>query len=346
LRKTNPEQCKRAVSFPDGEALLAGTLTMPPTCAPLAGVVMIQGSGPADRDNSGYFVPIRDHLARHGIAVLCYDKPGIGGSSGDWRGQTLRDRAVEALAALHFLQGRDDVGPTRVGLYGHSQGGWAVPLAASMSRDVAFVVAVSGPGVCPAEQGVYAVEHGMRADGWSEDQVAEAVAFVARVVDAARRDEDFASIEPALRRARDHAWFASLPKYFPIPDAELWGFSRRRDPVTDRAFVDYQPVPVLERVTCPVLAIFGQLDWVVPVERSAAIYETALTRAGNQHFAVTVFPKADHRIRIADPDDFAPGFLDAVTGWILRHADPTRDRRDASVPITPSAPTRRTASPR
>ena len=72
---------------------------------------------------------------------------------------------------MRTAQTEHHVDPSRVGLYGHSQGGWVAPLAASLSRGVAFIVAVSGPGVTPAEQGMYAVGEGMRADGWSEADV-------------------------------------------------------------------------------------------------------------------------------------------------------------------------------
>ena len=34
---------------------------------------MLQGSGGEDRDNSGYLVPIRQHLVARGIAVLRFD---------------------------------------------------------------------------------------------------------------------------------------------------------------------------------------------------------------------------------------------------------------------------------
>ena len=46
---------------------LAGTLALPPTDTPCGGgVVMIGGSGPADRDNDGLFPPIRRHLVNAG----------------------------------------------------------------------------------------------------------------------------------------------------------------------------------------------------------------------------------------------------------------------------------------
>ncbi|HET9017671.1 MAG TPA: CocE/NonD family hydrolase, partial [Thermomicrobiaceae bacterium] len=83
---------------------LAGTLHRPAGQGPHPAIVMLQGSGPADRDSDGYFPPIRDTFLGAGLAVLSWDKPGIGGSGGDWRERTLRDRAHEAVDALAWLR--------------------------------------------------------------------------------------------------------------------------------------------------------------------------------------------------------------------------------------------------
>ena len=67
---------------------LAGTPTVPVTGGRVP-AVLLHGSGAGDRDYFDLFPPIRDHFAEGGIAVLCCDKPGVGGSGGDWRHQTL-----------------------------------------------------------------------------------------------------------------------------------------------------------------------------------------------------------------------------------------------------------------
>ncbi|HEY6499458.1 MAG TPA: hypothetical protein VIZ20_08530, partial [Streptosporangiaceae bacterium] len=82
------------VTFSSGGVMLAGSIAMPRAGTPSAGVVMVGGSGPSDRNNGTYFPPIRQHFVEAGLTVLCYDKRGVGESSGDWRGsKSMPERA-------------------------------------------------------------------------------------------------------------------------------------------------------------------------------------------------------------------------------------------------------------
>ncbi len=86
-------------------------------------------------------------FAEHGVAALAYDKRGVNESTRDFRRVAFTDLAPDGLAAVAVLRARADIDPGRIGVWGLSQGGWLGPLAASQSKDVAFVIAVSGPGV-------------------------------------------------------------------------------------------------------------------------------------------------------------------------------------------------------
>ena len=288
---------------------------MPRGPGPHPAVVLLQGSGPEDRLNSGYFAPIRDRLVRRGVAVLCYDRPGVGGSSGDWRSLSLHDRAGEALAALRFLCAQPGTDAGCVGLYGHSQGGWVAPLAATLSDDVRFVVTTSGPAVSPAEQGLHAVEQAVRADGWPDEAVGSAVELVRDLYQAARDGAAFEQVAPLLARAEGAPWAAAVRRAVPLPGPDDWALATRPDPVSGRTFLDHDPLPVLERVRCPILAIFGERDAAVAAPANAALSRAALARAGNRDATVLVFGRASHRIRVGQR--FAPGFLPTVVDWIL-----------------------------
>jgi len=140
------------VSFVSGEATIAGTLALPRSGSPpFPAAVIVHGSGPvARRDVKGY----ARRLVPEGLAVLIYDKRGVGKSTGSYSligvpesEEKLGQLADDVAAAADLLARRADIDRSRIGLIGGSQAGWIMPLAASRSDHVSFVVAVSGPAV-------------------------------------------------------------------------------------------------------------------------------------------------------------------------------------------------------
>lgn len=292
------------VQFLHEQTSLAGTIYRPASPGLYPALVMIQGSGATDRDNFGYFPAIRDYFVQHGIVVLCYDKPGVGGSTGDWTNQDLQDRAGEALAARAFLQTQPLVDSRRVGLWGNSQGGWVVPLAASLDPDVAFIIMVSGPAVSPAEQGLYGIEHFSRARGFPEQEVRKAVTLHDAINEAARQHLPYAHISALLTRDANQAW----ETFYGAWDEPMWSFFQ--------LIMDYDPLPALERVRCPILALFGERDMVVPVQQSVSLMQQTFVRRGQQQATIHVFPDADHGIRLDGGERLAPGFCETMLQWI------------------------------
>lgn len=136
------------INFPGSNSLLSGTLTLPAGIAfQVPGVVLIQGSGPTDRDGNQPPVirtdllrQLADALARKGIASLRYDKRGMHANAMA-RPQAEADYAsffrwenfvADAAGAYRFLQRQGPVDPGKVAILGHSEGG-LIALAAATS---------------------------------------------------------------------------------------------------------------------------------------------------------------------------------------------------------------------
>src|SRR5258706_11468073 len=138
-----------------GGVKLAGTLTIPPGKGPFPAVLLITGSGPQDRNETllGHqpFLILSDYLTRRGIAILRVDDRGVGGSTGSTSNSTTQDFVGDVLTGVKFLESRKEINPRRIGLCGHSEGGLIAPMAASRSKDVAFVVMMAGTGVTGEE---------------------------------------------------------------------------------------------------------------------------------------------------------------------------------------------------
>jgi uncharacterized protein len=294
------------VRFECGETVLAGTLHLPTGSGPHPALVMIQGSGPTDRDSEGYFPPIRDHFLSHGLAVLSWDKPGIGESTGHWTQQTFFDRADEALAGIAWLRNHESIDPDRVGLWGQSQGGWVGPLAASQTRDLAILIVNSGPTIAALDQDLYGVEHTLREDGVSEEDIQEALQFFRRFHEAARQGVPYEQVASLLNEVRDTPGF----DYFGEVSPELWHF------FVINVQRPYDPIPPLSKITCPILALYGELDPLIPVQESARVFRSVDAPAEDRPVTVQIFPGANHRIKVGEPRVFAPGYLETMTDWI------------------------------
>ena len=77
-------------SVPTASGDLRALTWIPDAPGPLPGVVLVDGSGDGACDDWGGWP---ERFAACGAVVLSHDKPGSGGSPGNWLEQTFEDRA-------------------------------------------------------------------------------------------------------------------------------------------------------------------------------------------------------------------------------------------------------------
>jgi pimeloyl-ACP methyl ester carboxylesterase len=78
-----------------------------------------------------------------------------------------------------------------------------------------------------------------------------------------------------------------------------------------------------EKVTCPVLSIFGEDDDAVPANLVATRLRQYLSNANNQDFEVKIIPGAGHYLTRSGSGwtgEFVTGYLDTMTSWIHAHS--------------------------
>ena len=297
----------------NGDVTLAGTLIRPNSGAPLPAIVWTHGSGRQTRSEDFY----RDRgylLAQNGIAAFIYDKRGSGESSGD-PDSTLDELAGDAVAAVQALQFRADIAPDRVGIGGFSQGGYVAPLAASRYGRIAFLVVGAAPGVTPAEQNEFAAGRGLQRRGLAAPDIERAMQLYRRAATAQITSQGLEEVQRELDAARKEPWFAALG----LPTTPLTAYGRR-----GLSVLQFDPRKAWERVSVPVLAIWGADDALVPVETSKQRIESWLRPAGNRQATMFVFPGAGHGLAVTpvrgvfDWPRLAPGFHDAMVKWIVK----------------------------
>jgi uncharacterized protein len=132
----------------NGKFELPGTLTVPAGNGPFPAVVLVQGSGPEDQDETiGPNKPFKDlawGLASRGIVVFRYTKrtKKYGLQSSDDRVRlTVEDETIsDARAAVALVTKQAKVDPKQVFLVGHSLGAYLAPRIATGDGEIAGIV--------------------------------------------------------------------------------------------------------------------------------------------------------------------------------------------------------------
>ncbi|MFG1699383.1 alpha/beta hydrolase family protein [Nonomuraea sp. NPDC049309] len=130
---------------------LEGTLRVPVAPGRHPAMVFVSGSGNGSRTE---FTPQAEFLSRAGVVTIAFDKRTVGY---DFRHRDFGLLADDALRMVEYLRTRPEVNPDLVGVWGVSEGGWVVPIAAAKSSSVGFVVLVSSPNVSPLRQVAWAL---------------------------------------------------------------------------------------------------------------------------------------------------------------------------------------------
>ncbi len=298
-----------------GQFRIVGDLHIPDPGKRQPAIIIVHGDGPAGRSFSREPNRVMRIFLDIGIACLIYDKPGYGESTGEFtRGNLFDERALILLAAVKALKNHPAVNPARIGLWGASQAGYVMPKAAARTGDIAFMIAVSCPGTDSVEQSGYLVEKQVLCEGYGEEKAKTAGRYYRQ-----------------RARARTYREYLEAAEYLsrdPVVSAMKWGgVMSEADfapyPPSHQMF--FNPVTLLEKITSPVLAIFGENDTQIDPRQGAEAYQHALEKAGNPFFRIAQFPGSNHGILLSETGcmkdwgrnrGYAPGYLELMREWL------------------------------
>ncbi|APE36196.1 alpha/beta hydrolase [Nocardia mangyaensis] len=313
------------VTYRSGDITIAGTLTTPEGDGPFPAMLLITGSGPQDRNEEimGHkpFQLLADTFTRAGYAVLRADDRGVGGTGGTLDQATYSDLADDAAAGVVFLRERPEIDPARVGLFGHSEGGYLAPLvAARPDSGIAFAILMAGPSVPGADVLIEQNEVIMASSGAPQEQIDAQVTFVTEWTALLRAGDT----EGAKAYAQQHN--DSLPEAERTPQSAVDSFST---PYMT-SFVTYDPKPALEALRVPVLAFFGGTDQqVIATQNEGPMRENL---AGAPDATVHTFPGLNHMMQPSQtgkPSEYVsiettidPSVLTYVTDWLTQRVPP------------------------
>jgi len=301
------------VRFSNGAIQLAGTLISPVSGDKHPAIILVHGSGAESRE---YMLPWARFLIRRGMAVLGYDKRGVGESTGDWNTASFDDLAGDVVAAFEYLKRRSDIDQAHIGVLGISQAGWIMPLAAVRAKDMAFLISISGAGVPAAETTIDQARNEMTMTGMPPQTVDEIIGLLTIQYEFARTGKRWD--EYAAAREKLVAKMGAAPKTIPgTQDDPYWQFIRR--------LYFYDPVPTLRQLQTPTLAVWGELDNNVLPEKNRAAWDAALKAGGNRDYTLKILPKANHaqweakvgsNAETKSLQRFVPGYFTTIQDWL------------------------------
>lgn len=246
---------------------IAATVTRPAgTTGPLPAVVLIGGSGPADRDGTIAGIPVLGQIARDlvqaGFVVVRYDKRGVGQSGGRAETAALIDYADDARAVVNYLRKsrRQDVDRRRISVVGHSEGAWVALQLAAADKDLAALVMVAGASGTGGALVLEQQQHLLGIMQVSDEEKKTKAELQTRINAAATGKGPWDGVSDDLRAQADTPWFAS--------------------------FLAFEPAKLMNDVRQPLLIVQGERDTQVPPHHADAL--AALARERKRQVAVEV----------------------------------------------------------
>lgn len=311
---------------------LSGTLTFPKKEGVFPVVVLIAGSGPEDRNEEVFghkpFLVLSDYLTRNGIAVLRYDKRGIGKSTGNYQTATSADFASDAESAIKYLQTRKEINKKKIGLIGHSEGGLIAPMVASENKSVAFIVLLAGPGL-NGEQVLLLQEQAIgKSSGMAGEDLKK------QITENKNEFDIITKVNKEIEMKKE------LSSYIQSELPDSLAQNQKEQVVNQKLkilaspwfvyFLKTDPATYLKEVKCPLLALDGSKDLQVLPEQNINAIKTALAKGGNEKVTTEILPGLNHlfqECKTGLPGEygsieqtFSPSALSIIKDWILKQA--------------------------
>lgn len=233
-------------SFESDGYVLPGTFTAPEKGSSLPVVILVQGSGPSDRDESLYEnKPFRDiawALAEEGIASFRYDKRTYlyAERVGKDTSFTIDDEIVnDVVAAFQMIKGLNSVNSAKMYVLGHSLGGYVIPRIAEKVPEAAGYIMMSAPAEHMKEFLLEQVEYLAKEDGNLTTEERESIGTVSEQVKLLDAPEDIPENQLVLGAYKDY--WVDLNKY--------------------------NAMEMAEEITPPVLILQGERDYQVTMDQ-------------------------------------------------------------------------------
>lgn len=323
----------------DGSVRFGATLTLPIAHKHCPAVIIVSGTGKQDRDGTmaGHklFAAIAAYLSARGIAVLRVDDRGTGLTTGVYETSTTGDFADDVMAGLRYLKTRREIDPKKIGLMGHSEGGAVISIAASRSKDVAFLISIAGL----ASSGLDALRK------QNDDLVASSklpdhdkkrsndinhVMFdtVYAYANSPQLEQKITATYDAWKK-KDDEYFKTLNLQFDHFRFPIYSYTKTATGPWYRYFIRYDPANYLPKVKVPILALNGDKDLMVDATQNLLNWKKYPAMGGNRKVTTVTLPGVNHLFQHCESctvqeyaklnETFDVEALSIIDHWIHQH---------------------------
>lgn len=256
------------VTFGSDPFKVKGTLLLPKNISNPPVVVLVQGSGPSDRDETinGVNKPFKDiaeGLVKEGIAVLRYDKRtyayGKDLTQEQIQGITPNFETIDdAVLGVKYLKTRNDVDKSSIFVLGHSLGGYLLPAISNSGEDFKGAISLAGTIDGDFEDLIkYQYNYLANIDGVISDDEKSAISQVEAQVELVKKLKNGESVNEKLILGMGHEYWKYLNNYNQLED--------------------------LKNMNKPTLILQGERDYQVPMSHFK-IFQSALKNNSNITF--------------------------------------------------------------
>ena len=312
-----------------------GLIDIPTGKQPTSLIVIVPGDGQTKIDSGSWYRGISAHFVQMGLACCLWDKAGCGESEGEYdQQQTVTSSAKEVLAAMAELRRQKIPGSENMGLWGISRAGWICPLVIAEDPSIAFWISVSG--VDGEDNNTYLLEKNLAIQGRTPDQVK---VLISEYRAGNRIFWEGGAYEEYLKATRNISQdpyniklhgepYASKEEYLRDQAAAMQKFrfnDRTASIILVPGFSD-----ILKRISCPVLAIFGERDSQVDWRRTRALYRKTIGLNPKGGLTIKTFPDGNHPLMKCETGGMnenleiygwqpCEGYYEAMSLWLKEH---------------------------
>ncbi|MEM9834876.1 MAG: alpha/beta hydrolase [Bacteroidota bacterium] len=235
-------------------------------------VIIIAGGRGCYADQTKYNLYAK-FLNEYGISVLAYQKRGTGQSSGNCDLATIDELADDLVAVKKYLENHPNQ-YDKIGVIGLSAGGWTMAKAEEKT-DFDFMIGIVGPATSVKDQQLQSSRYGAEFYKLSDVATQHLLRYIELLFSKTVTPAIYAEVTSLLGKAEKEGWLSILE------DTDKPASLARFDELWVRRH-NYDPATTWRSFDKPLLAIFGERDWIVPYTENMAAFEKHFANQPNQ----------------------------------------------------------------